>query len=428
MTDTAAPAPATPVRKRDTHMLVGTVLGHALEWYDWGIYAIFVPFFATQFFDQQDPFSALLSSLAIFAVGFIARPLGGFVFGWLADRIGRKASMSATVSLIAAASFVMGVSPTYAAIGAWASLILLAARVVQGLATGGELPSAQTYLSEMAPAARRGRWSSLIYIASVFGNTVGVLLGVILTTALSKQEMQAFGWRIPFILGGVFGLVAIYMRRKMNESHAFTVEQQTDKVRLWPEIVKHRKQAIHVIGLTVGITVVYYSWVVAAPAYAISSLHIDSSAALWAGVAAAVVMMAVMPLWGMLSDRIGRKPVLFISTLGCAILVFPLQFLVRDSAWQLFAGMALAAVFISAGVSILPAVYAEMFPTRIRAIGLAVPYSIAVAAFGGTAPYLQSWMGAEFGRSAFTGYVVVLMLISSVVTVSIPETRAKELG
>ncbi len=135
-----------------------------------------------------------------------------------------------------------------------------------------------------------------------------------------------------------------------------------------------------------------------------------------------------MPLWGMLSDRIGRKPVLFISTLGCAILVFPLQFLVRDSAWQLFAGMALAAVFISAGVSILPAVYAEMFPTRIRAIGLAVPYSIAVAAFGGTAPYLQSWMGAEFGRSAFTGYVVVLMLISSVVTVSIPETRAKELG
>ncbi|SFW78746.1 MFS transporter [Amycolatopsis australiensis] len=406
--------------------LVGTAVGHALEWYDWGIYAIFVPFFATQFFPQADQLSAVLSSLAVFAVGFVARPVGGFVFGRLADRIGRRTAMSATVATIAAASFAIGVSPTYTVIGAWASVILVAARVVQGLACGGELPSAQTYLSEIAPAGKRGFWSSLIYIASVFGNTVGVLLGVVLTLTLSSSAMHAFGWRIPFLLGGVFGLVAVYMRRKMPETEAFT-RHGRERTRLWPELLRHRGEALRVVGLSVGFTVVYYSWVVAAPAYAISSLHVSSSGALWAGVASSVVLMAAMPFWGRLSDRIGRKPVLLVSALGSAAALYPVQWLVRDDAWQLFAGMVVAAVFISAGVAILPAVYAEMFPTGIRAVGLAVPYSIAVAAFGGTAPYLQTWIGAELGRSAYTGYVVLLLLVSGLVIARMPETRGKDL-
>ncbi|GAA4665182.1 MULTISPECIES: MFS transporter [Amycolatopsis] len=424
MTDTAQQqqAPAT----RRTSQLVGTALGHALEWYDWGIYAIFVPFFATQFFSQGDQFSAVLSSLAVFAVGFIARPVGGFLFGWLADRIGRRVTMSATVATIAAASFVIGIAPTYASVGAWASLILLLARVVQGLACGGELPSAQTYLSEIAPAARRGKWSSLIYIASVFGNTVGVLLGLVLTLTLTSGQMHSFGWRIPFLLGGVFGLVAVYMRRKMAETEAFT-QAGAERPRLWPQLVAHRKEAVRVIGLSVGFTVVYYSWVVAAPAYAISTLHVSSTGALWAGVASAVLLIAVMPFWGALSDRIGRKPVLLISTVGGAVTLYPVQLLAQDSAWRLFAGMALAAVFISAGVSILPAVYAEMFPTRIRAVGLAVPYSVAVALFGGTAPYLQTWIGANLGRSSYTGYLVLLLLVSAVVIATMPETRGKDL-
>ncbi|MEV5302244.1 MFS transporter [Amycolatopsis methanolica] len=300
------------------------------------------------------------------------------MFGWFADRAGRRTAMTVTVATIVGASF--GIAPTYAAVGAWASLILLLARVVQGLACGGELPSAQT-----------------------------------------------FGWRIPFLLGGVFGLVAVYKRRNLTESETFTSSRRREKARLWAAIVEHRRQALQVIGLSVGLTVVYYSWVIAAPAYAISSLHIGSTAALWAGVGSAVILMVTMPFWGMLSDRIGRKPVLLISTLGCAALLFPVQFLVRTSAWQLFLGMSLAAVFISAGVSILPAAYAEMSPA-IRALGLAVPYSIAVAAFGGTAPYLQAWVGAEFGRSAFAGYLVLLMLVSTAAIATLSQTLAKELS
>ncbi|GAA5061694.1 MHS family alpha-ketoglutarate permease-like MFS transporter [Thermocatellispora tengchongensis] len=428
MTDvTTAPLTSPDVRKR---VLVGTGLGHALEWYDWGIYAIFVPFFATQFFDQGDELSAMLSGLAVFAAGFVARPAGGLLFGWLADRAGRRLTMSLTVGGIAAGSLVIGIAPTYAAIGAWASLILLLARVVQGLACGGELPSAQTYLSESAPAERRGQWSSLIYIASVFGNTMGVLLGLILSLTLTPQQMSDFGWRIPFLLGGLLGVVAFYMRRTMVESETYTTHQreQSERPDLWRDIMRHRKQALRVVGLSVGFTVVYYAWVVSAPAYAISSLGIPSSAALLASVCASVLFMAVMPLWGRWSDRVGRKPVLLVSTVGTAVLLFPLQAFVRDSAWQLGLAMAAAMIFIGAGVAILPAVYAEMFPTRIRTLGLAVPYSVAVALFGGTAPYLQTWIGEHLGRSVFTAYVVLMLLVSAVAALTLPETRAKDLS
>ena len=429
--DTSLTAP----QERHGRTLLAVGLGHALEWYDWGIYATFVPFFASQFFNSSDNVSAILASLAVFAVGFLARPLGGWLVGRLSDRIGRKPMMVLTIGGMAAASLLIGVSPTYTTIGAGASAILLLARVVQGLATGGELPSAQTYLSEAAPAKSRGRWSSIIYIASVGGNTIGVLLGLVLTVVLSHAEMTSYGWRIPFIVGSVFGVVALWIRRSLAETEAFT-NQATGpdssagavrRVHQWPEIWRHRKQALQVVGMSIGLTVVYYSWVIAAPAYAINSRGIDPTGALFAGVVASLLLIASLPFWGMLSDRIGRRPVLLIGTVGTAIVMFPLQILVRNSAWQLGVAMAVAMLFIGAAVSILPAAYAEIFPTSIRTVGLAVPYSIAVAAFGGTAPYLQEWIGNTVGRSAFTGYVVLLLLVSAFTIWTLPETKAADL-
>lgn len=410
--------------------LLAAALGHALEWYDWGIYAIFVPFFATQFFNDDNAVSAVLSSLAVFAVGFAARPIGGLIIGRLADRVGRRPMMLLTVAGMAGASLVIGICPTYAVLGPGASVVLLLARVVQGLATGGELPSAQTYLAESAPPSRRGLWSSVIYIASVGGNTVGVLLGLLLTLVLSQSAMESYGWRIPFIVGSVFGVVALWIRRTLAESDTFTATagRGGPRARIWPELLRHRRQAVQVVGMTVGFTVVYYAWVIAAPAYAVSTLHIDSTEALCAGALSALVLIAALPAWGALSDRIGRRPVLLISALGTALLLFPLQALIRHSAWQLGLAMAVASVFIAAGVAVLPAAYAEMFPTGIRTVGLAVPYSIAVAAFGGTAPYLQTWTGEHLGRAPFNGYVVVLLLVSALTIITLPETALTELG
>lgn len=430
-TSTRADTP--PPSQSRSKTVFGTGVGNALEWFDWGIFAIFAPFFATQFFDPKDPVSAFLSTLIVFAVGFAARPLGGFVFGWLSDQRGRKFSMAATVGASALGSILIAVAPTYGQVGVFASVVLVAARLIQGLAHGGELPAAQTYVSEFATKESRGLWASLIYVSGTIGNVLGILVGVVLTTVLSKSDMQAYGWRIPFVIGGIFGIYALIMRSRMHETEHFEAEvaggpsAKLAKAPIWPQIVQHRKQAAQVIGLTVGLTVAFYTWAIAAPAYAIASLGIDPRQALWAGVVANLVFIAMLPLWGALSDRIGRKPVLLIGSVGLALVSFPLNSFLQDSALQLAIAMIVALIFMAAGAAIVPAVYAEMFPTRIRTIGVGIPYSIAVALFGGTAPYLQAWMGTEIGPSAFTGYSVVLLCISAAVISRIPETKGKDL-
>lgn len=426
------PTPAgDPARTQSrSKTVVGTGVGNALEWFDWGIFAIFSPFFATQFFNPEDPVSAFLSTLIVFAVGFLARPLGGFVFGWISDVRGRKFAMAATVGAAAAGSILIAIAPTYGQIGIFASVVLVIARLIQGLAHGGELPSAQTYVSEFADNHDRGLWASLIYVSGTIGNVVGVIVGAVLTGVLTQTQMETWGWRIPFVIGGLFGLYALVMRSRMHETEHFAAEVEPVKdsaPSIWVEVWAHRASAAKVIGLTVGLTVAFYTWAIAAPAHAIASLGIDAEHALWAGVVANLVFIAILPLWGRLSDRIGRKPVFAASGLGMAAVSYPLNSYLQDSATQLLVSMIVALVFVAASASILPAVFAEMFPTRIRTIGVGIPYSIAVALFGGNAPYLQAWMGREIGPNAFVTYTVVLLLISAGVVLTMRETKGKDL-
>lgn len=418
-------APRTSTRKT----LIGTGIGNAVEWYDWAIYATFTPFIASQLFSKADPASAVLSTLAIFAVGFVARPFGGFLFGWIGDRIGRKASMTLAVGLASVGSLMIGIAPTFAAVGAWASLMLLVARLVQGLAHGGELPSSQTYLSEMAPREHRGFWATLIYTSGTVGILFGTLLGAVLNMALSTEMMNAWGWRIPFLIGAAMGLYALIMRSRLHETDVFAGEASAEKrAPIWPQIVRHRKQAMQVIGLTVGLTVIYYIWGVVAPSYATTALKIDRGEALWAGVIGNIVFIAALPFWGKLSDRIGRKKVLWSGAIGAGIMHFPMTALLKDSAWQLAVSMSVMLIFIAASAAIVPAVYAELFPTSIRTVGVGVPYSICVALFGGTAPYLQQWLGTTVQMpQLFNVYAVILLVISALCVFTIPETKAKDL-
>lgn len=426
---TATTSPPTAPRTSTRKTLIGTGIGNAVEWYDWAIYATFTPFIASQLFSKADPASAVLSTLAIFAVGFVARPFGGFLFGWIGDRIGRKASMTLAVGLASVGSLMIGIAPTFAAVGAWASLMLLVARLVQGLAHGGELPSSQTYLSEMAPREHRGFWATLIYTSGTVGILFGTLLGAVLNMALSTEMMNAWGWRIPFLIGAAMGLYALIMRSRLHETDVFAGEASAEKrAPIWPQIVRHRKQAMQVIGLTVGLTVIYYIWGVVAPSYATTALKIDRGEALWAGVIGNIVFIAALPFWGKLSDRIGRKKVLWSGAIGAGIMHFPMTALLKDSAWQLAVSMSVMLIFIAASAAIVPAVYAELFPTSIRTVGVGVPYSICVALFGGTAPYLQQWLGTTVQMpQLFNVYAVILLVISALCVFTIPETKAKDL-
>lgn len=417
--------------------LVGIGAGNAVEWFDWAIYATFASFISTQLFSTADPASAFLATMAVFAVGFVARPFGATLFGLIGDKVGRKTAMTMAVGLGSVGSLIIAITPTYADVGALASVILVIARLLQGLAHGGELPSAQTYLSEVAPAPKRGLYSTLIYVSGTTGIVAGTLLGAILTMLLTAQQMSAFGWRIPFAVGALMGLYTLIMRSRLKETEQFQEQKiaQAKESRQGPsifsQIVANRSQALQVVGLSVGLTVVYYIWSVSTPAYAISALKMDPAAALWTGVAANVVFIIALPLWGRLSDRIGRRPVLIIAAVGSALMQFPMTAIIHGEAWQLFIAMSVMLIFIAASASIVPAVYAELFPTSIRTIGVAIPYAIAVAAFGGTAAFLQSgfntWFGPAAGGLLFSSYAVLLLLVTAFTSYKIPETRGKVL-
>lgn len=427
---TSAPPARKAAPKSQARTVFATSFGNALEWFDWQIYATFAPFIAMQLFNADNPVSSLLQTFAIFAVGFLARPLGGLLFGLIADRRGRKASLILAVTAASAGSLLIGLTPTHAAIGAWAAVLLLIARLVQGLAHGGEMPAAQTYLSEIAAPNKRGLWSSLIYISGTTGILCATLFGAVLTGAMSVEAMQEWGWRIPFFVAAAFGLFVLVMRIGMHETDTFeTGKLQTLADARPTPLMPARRAALLVILLTLGATVSFYVWGVTAPAVATATLGMDPGAALWAGAGGIIIFIAALPLWGRLSDRIGRKPVLAISLLGTAALYFPMQRLMSDQPWTLFVATASVLVFLAGTMAILPAVFAELFPTHIRTVGTAVPYSIAVALFGGTAPYLQTWFGAQLELPwLFSLYSVILLLISAATAIFLlPETKGREL-
>jgi MFS transporter, MHS family, alpha-ketoglutarate permease len=434
-TPTAVPAlePAAPVEQSRFRTLLGAGVGNTLEWYDWSVYAIFAPFFAAQFFVSDDKTSALLSTLAIFAAGFLMRPIGGFFFGWLADRRGRRYALTTSMITMAMGSLLIGIAPTHATIGVGAGLVLLVARLVQGLAHGGEIAASYTYIAEVAPRARRGLWSTSVYVSVTAGIVLASLIGAAASSLFGEQALTDWAWRVPFLIGGLLAVVGLWMRRSLQETEAYAGEggpvmhsRQTTR-QLLRGLAQNRRSVVRILGLSAGVTVVYYTWAVGIPGFAIANRGVDATGGLWASVAANLVFMATLPLWGRWSDRFGRKPIFITYGIAFLVLTFPLMALVDDSALRLFLVMSVALFFLGAFVGIMPAFFAELFPTHVRASGVGVPYSLVVALLGGTAPYVLTWLNSMGVAWLFSVYMVVLVAVGLVTTVLTPETRGADL-
>ncbi|MUM16073.1 hypothetical protein BI330_06795 [Mycobacterium sp. CBMA 623] len=400
--------------------------GNALEWFGWVVFVSTAPFFSEQIFAHSSPLSAILATFAVFAVGFVARPLGAALLAHLADRRGRVIALALSIACVAAGSIGVALLPTYQSIGDLSGVLLLCLRLLQGLGEGGELPTAQTYVAEIAPRGRRGLWSSMIYLSGQIGVICGLALPASLSWFLGAEAMSEWGWRVPFAVGGIAGLAALAQRMTLQEppSSASVVRSRDAHRTPWG---LYRQRALQICGLVAGPAIVAYSWGAAAPAYATTILGVNPTAALWAAVGAYLLSVASLPAWATLSDRYGRKPNLLIGALGCAAAVAPMELLLRSSAWQLFVAMSVILVLQSATLAIAPALFAELFPTHIRVRGMALPYAITVALFGGTAPYVETWLTAHHHPHLFTAATIVALLVSAGTALTLPETVGTDL-
>ncbi|MGO2053072.1 MFS transporter [Glutamicibacter sp. BW80] len=435
-TATRPEVPQTAREKRK--IILGVGVGNALEWYDWTAYSIFAAYFAGQFFHAGDPVTALLGTLAIFGAGFLMRPLGGLFFGWFADRYGRRQAMSISMLITAGGSLLIGVSPTYGSIGAAAAAFLLAGRMLQGLGHGGEVVSSFTYVTEMAPRKSRGLWSSSVFAFVTLGVIAATLLGAVLSTTLGTDAVREWAWRIPFILGGLLGIYALYLRRKLDETPMFKEKvrlaeaglSQEPRGRMFADIWEHRRACMRIVGLAAGGTVMFYVWSIMAPAFAMGPLGMDPTQVLWVSTGANVFFIACLVFWGWLSDRIGRKFNWYFFAIGAMILIIPLTIVLNGGPeiWRLAVYMGVGMILISAPTAIMPAYFPEQFPTRVRAVGMGLPYSVAGALAGGTAPYLQAWLYAEGSPRIFDFYLIALCALVLIAAALSPETRNKDLA
>jgi len=406
-------------------ILAGTV-GNAVEWFDWTIYATFAVFFAKQFFPSTDPTASLLATFAIFAVGFFMRPLGGIVLGIFSDRYGRKAALAATIMMMAGGSLMIGLSPTYEVIGIFAPIILVLARLLQGLSLGGEFASAATYLSEMAPKEKRGFYSSFMFFSAAIGILMASSLAWLLTTILTEQQMSNYGWRIPFLLGALGGLVGMWIRRSVPDSEMTHAKEKVKNPLIFL-IKNHPKETLRIVGISILTTFAFYIFIVYVPSYAIKALGAEPKVAFAANTIALVVFMLCQPVFGWLSDKIGRKPQLIVFAVGYLLFFYPIIKWMDSSFSSILLveifGLLLYALYTSIG----PTLMSEQFPTEVRAVGIGAPYNLMVALLGGTTPYILTWLQSIGKQDYFYFLVIIGAALTLLTFIKMPETVGKKL-
>jgi len=421
--DTARPI---SVARRLRSIFSGSV-GNLVEWYDWYVYSAFSLYFAKSFFPAGSQTAQLLNTAAIFAVGFLVRPLGGWIMGWYADRHGRKAALLLSVTLMCAGSLAIACTPTYASIGVAAPVLLLVARLVQGLSLGGEYGTSATYLSEMATREHRGFYSSFQYVTLIAGQLLAIAVLLLLQfVLLTAEQLEDWGWRIPFAIGAGLAVVALFLRRNMEETESFTRRTVIRERSLTRELLRYPKEIATVVGLTAGGTLAFYTYTTYMQKYLVNSAGMSKADSTLVSAATLFCYMLLQPLIGALSDRIGRRPVLIaFGVLGTLFTVPILTALgsvqdVQGAFWLIMAAL----LIVSGYTSINAVVKAELFPAEIRALGVGLPYALTVAIFGGTAEYIALWFKEHAQYEAgFYWYVTACIAVSLTVYISMRDTK-----
>lgn len=422
----------TTTRTPGTNSVAGNVirgsLGNLIEWYDWYAYAAFSIYFASVFFPSGNQTAQLLNTAGIFAVGFLVRPLGGWVFGRYADRYGRRAALTLSVTLMGLGSLGIAALPGYAQIGALAPILLVVARLLQGLSLGGEYGTSATYLSEVATPGRRGYYSSFQYVTLTSGQLLALGVQIVLQQVLTPEQMHSWGWRIAFVIGALAALTVMWLRRTMDESENYKLAVAEDDAENAERgslrvLLGYPRECLTVVGLTLGGTIAFYTFTTYMQKFMINTTGLPKETVTVINFVALVLFVGLQPVVGALSDRIGRRPLLIAFGVGGTLFSVPILNAVAHagSAMAAFGLMMLGLIIVSGYTSINAVVKAELFPARIRALGVGLPYALTVAIFGGTTEYVALGLKKIGHEHWFFFYVAACALISLLVYVFMGE-------
>ncbi|MBK6832825.1 MAG: MFS transporter [Bacteroidetes bacterium] len=418
--------PKEKISKQRLKDIIGGSIGNLVEWYDWYAYSAFALYFSSVFFPKENATAQLLNTAGIFAVGFLMRPIGGWLFGVIADRTGRKKAMTLSVLLMSLGSLMIAITPTYNQIGVFAPAILLLARLLQGLSVGGEYGVSATYLSEMATPHRRGFYSSFQYVTLIGGQLLALGIQILLQKVfLSEEQLQSWGWRIPFVIGAMLSITALYLRSSLHETKAFDAHKKDKHKGSLKQLFKHPKAILTVVGLTLGGTIAFYTYTTYMQKFLVNTVHLSKEQSTLISFLTLFSFALLQPAFGSLSDRIGRKPLLIGFGILGTLCTYPLlnALSLTQSPYIAFVLLLLALIIVSGYTSINAIVKAELFPAEIRALGVGFPYAFTVAIFGGSAEYIALWFKNAGHEHYFYWYVTACVFVSLIIYVSMQETK-----
>ncbi|WP_286918945.1 MFS family transporter [Pseudomonas sp. UBA6753] len=413
-------------RSKRIFAIVGASSGNLVEWFDFYVYAFCAIYFAPAFFPSDDPTVQLLNTAGVFAAGFLMRPIGGWIFGRLADRHGRKNSLMISVLMMCFGSLMIACLPTYASIGTWAPALLLLARLIQGLSVGGEYGTTATYMSEVALRGQRGFFASFQYVTLIGGQLLAVLVVVILQQLLTEEELRAWGWRIPFVVGAIAALISLMLRRSLHETSGAETRQDKDAGTIKGLFRNHAAAFITVLGYTAGGSLIFYTFTTYMQKYLVNTAGMTAKNASYVMTGALFLFMVLQPFFGMLSERIGRRnSMMLFGALGTLFTV-PLLMALKtvSSPFMAFVLITLALCIVSFYTSISGLVKAEMFPPQVRALGVGLAYAVANAAFGGSAEYVALGLKTLGMENTFYWYVTAMMAIAFLFSLRLPKQAA----